>query len=163
MRIPQRNFSPSAFLIVVSLLVFGWAVTTGNFSVSAEQQKAADSDPRPVDDDMHHFMEYVFAPSYERLKSEMADTPQDKKAWKAIKGESLTLAECANLLLLRAPDDNTDEWRNLSIAVRAQGAELYQAARQADYPAAQQAYVRMLKKCNACHNQFADGEHQLLP
>ena len=112
---------------------------------------------------MHHFMEYVFEPNYKRLKAAMADEPQDKKIWKAIKGNALTLAECANLLLMRAADEDPDDWRKLSIEVRAHGGELYEAARASDYAAAGKAYRSMIGKCNACHNQFADGEYQLEP
>ena len=79
------------------------------------------------------------------------------------RGDSLTLAESANLLLIRVPDEGAHEWRKLSVAVRAHGGELYQAARKSDYTAARKAYVMMLNKCNTCHEQFADGEHQLEP
>jgi hypothetical protein len=52
------------------------------------------------------------------------------------------------------------EW---SVAVRATGGDLYQAAKKKDFPAARKHYETMLTKCNACHTQFAHGEHQLSP
>ncbi len=163
MRRASRIISLSALLVVISLGVFGWADATGDLSVTVEEAKSAESSPHPVDEDIHHFMEYVFEPNYKRLKARMADAPKDTKAWKAIKGDSLTLAECANLLLLRVPDEDTDEWRKQSVAVRAHGAELYRAARKNDYTAARKAFVTMLHECNTCHKKFADGEHQLQP
>lgn len=163
MRKASRTTSLSALFIVITVGVFGWAMTTGDFSVRAEEAKSAGTSQQPVADDMHHFMEYVFEPNYKRLKAGMADETNDKKAWKAIKGDSLTLAEGANLLLIRVPDEGAHEWRKLSVAVRAHGGELYQAARKSDYTAARKAYVMMLNKCNTCHKQFADGEHQLEP
>ncbi len=153
----------STLIVLITLGVFGWAMGTGDFSVRAEEVKSAGSSLHPVADDMHPFMEYVFEPNYKRLRAGMADEPKDKKAWKAIKGDSLTLAECANLLLMRVPDEDADEWRKLSVAVRAHGGELYRAARKSDYTAARKAYVTMLDKCNSCHKHFADGEHQLEP
>jgi hypothetical protein len=159
----NRNVSLSSMLVVISLSVFGLAVSTGDFSVKAEEVKSAGMKPQPVDESMHHFMEYVFEPNYKRLRAGMAGAPKDKKAWKAIKGDALTLAECANLLLMRVPDEDAAAWRKRSVAVRTHGGELYQAARKSDYSAARKAYVTMLNNCNACHKQFADGKHQLQP
>ena len=158
-----KNMSLSALLVVFSLGVFGWAVATADFAVRADEADSAEVRPHPVDEDMHHFMEYVFEPNYKRLRASMADAPQDKQTWKAIKGDALTLAECANLLLLRVPDEGAKDWRQQSVAVRAHGAELYQAARQSNYDSAHKAFVAMLHRCNACHKQFADGKHQLQP
>ena len=163
MKKANRTVSLSALLLVTSLCVFWWALATGKPSIGAQEATSEATTPQPVDDDMHHFMEYVFEPNYKRLKATMADEPTDKKTWKAIKGDALTLAECANLLLTRAPDEKGDRWRELSAAVRSRGGELYQAAREADYAAARTAYLNMLYKCNSCHQQFADGEHQLQP
>ena len=163
MKKASRNIRLSALLVVIGLSVFAWAVGTGDFSVIGEETKSAGLNPHPVDEDMHHFMEYIFEPNYKRLKAGMANAPKEKKIWKAIKADSLTLAECANLLLMRVPDEDAREWRKLSVAVRAHGGELYQAARKADYTAARKAYVTMLNNCNACHKHFADGEHQLQP
>ena len=163
MRKSGWTISISTIFVAVSVFVPGWLIATGNVSVTADETKSTEDGPQPVDDDMHHFMEYVFEPNYKRLKAGLADEPMDKTAWKSIKGDSLTLAEGANLLLMRAPEDGADEWRRLSVAVRAHGANLYQAARKADYTTARSSYVTMLNQCNECHKQFADGEHQLEP
>ena len=163
MRRVDKLISLSALFVLVSVSLIGLGMATGGSSVGGREAKSAANGPQPVDDDMHHFMEYVFEPNYKRLKDGMANAPEDKKAWKAIKGDVLTLAECANLLLMRVPDDDADTWRKLSVAVRMHGGELYQAARQSDYATARKAYVSMLNNCNSCHKQFADGKHQLAP
>jgi len=93
----------------------------------------------------------------------MAAEPSDKQAWKGIKGDALTLAECANLLAMRMPKEDGYGWKPFSLQVRGHGSQLYQAARKSDYPAARKAYTSMLQQCNACHKKFADGEHQLTP
>lgn len=114
-------------------------------------------------DNMHHLMEYVFEPSYKRLKVSMASEPADRNAWKDIKGDSLTLAEATNLLFDRLPEDRHADWKLLAVSTREKGFELYQAARARDYAAATAAYRGMIKNCNACHEVFADGDYQLEP
>jgi hypothetical protein len=131
--------------------------------VRAESPAQSAAQGLPVEKDMHEFMEYVFQPTYKRLKLAMAAAPAENAAWKGIKADALILAEGGNLLLLRAPEKDAAAWNELSAAVREAGGKLYQAAKQKDYPAARPHYEAMLKKCNACHDQFADGEHQLAP
>lgn len=121
------------------------------------------SGPQPVEPDMHEFMEYVFQPTYKRLKQAMAAAPTDNSVWKGIKADALILAEGGNLLMLRKSKENTASWDELSAAVRESGGELYKSAKKKDYQSARQHYEVMLKKCNACHDKFADGEHQLAP
>ena len=121
-----------------------------------------ESIPGPVDN-MHHFMEYVFEPAYKRLRTSLATAPADKAAWKAVKGDALTLAEAANLLIRRAPKDNHGLWVERATDVRQQGARLFHAARKSDYATSQLAYRAMLSNCNQCHQKFADGKYQLDP
>lgn len=163
MSILPRNTRLSVLFIVLSLVVVACVMMRADFSARASEASAAAIQPQPVDDSMHHFMEYVFEPNYKRLRVSMADEPADKQVWKAIKGDALTLAESANLLLMRTPEEDADTWRELSATVRGHGSDLYQAARKSDYAAASKAYTTMLKSCNACHDHFADGEHQLEP
>lgn len=160
---PSITAGLCALFLFISLVAFLAYLTTSDATIGAPQANSSAVRPHPVDDDMHHFMEYVFEPNYKRLKAAMADDPLDMKAWKAIKGDALTLAECANLLLMRAPDEDPDQWRMLSIAVRTHGGELYQAARNSDENAARRSYDNMLNNCNTCHRNFAGGEHQLQP
>lgn len=135
------------------------------FAASAADDKGTTSthSPKPVDDDMHHLMEYVFEPAWKRLKVTMASEPSDKATWKSMKADALTLAEVTNLLLHRTPEDDADDWVKLAVAARSAGSDLYQAARKKDFASASKSYRLMLKRCNACHDTFADGEHQLEP
>lgn len=143
------------------------AAITSFALVTAQDAKDEGPDLTPEEpvalDNMHHLMEYVFEPSYKRLKVSMAAEPADKAAWKEVKGDSLTLAEATNLLFQRLPEENQPDWRKLAVSTRAKGFELYQAARARDYTAAAEAYRSMLKSCNACHDKFADGDYQLEP
>ncbi|UUO06120.1 hypothetical protein M4951_22510 [Blastopirellula sp. J2-11] len=121
------------------------------------------AEPKPVEEDMHEFMEYVFQPTYKRLKPAMASSPKDNGVWKEIKSTSLILAEGGNLLLIRAPEKDAAAWNEYSVAVRDLGGDLYRAAQKKDYAAATTHYKAMLTKCNRCHDKFAHGEHQLSP
>ena len=112
---------------------------------------------------MHEFMEYVFEPPYKRLHVAMAAPVTDKKVWKGIKSDALILAEGGNLLLSRVPEKDGEAWTSNATEVRKLGGQFYRAAKKRDYPAAMKAYATMLKSCNACHNKFADGKHQLKP
>jgi hypothetical protein len=117
----------------------------------------------PVEGDMHEFMEYVFEPPYKRLKAALAGETLDKAAFKTVKSDGLILAEGGNLLLMRSPEKDAAAWKERAIAVREAGAELYRAGKAKDADASRKTFAALLKNCNACHDQFADGEHQLSP
>jgi hypothetical protein len=151
-------------LFILSLAALDWhsAGQRGGFT-RADDAASKAATPVPVEDSMHEFMEYVFQPAYKRLREQMAAEPADNVGWKAIKSDSLILAEGGNLLLLRVPEDKGDEWAAHSQAVRKLGGQFYDAAKKKDYAAARQKYTSMLTQCNACHTQFAEGKHQLVP
>jgi cytochrome c553 len=153
-----------------SVTLFAVILVGSLVAMSASRSKTARADaptthdqPQPVEKDMHEFMEYVFQPTYKRLKLSIASEPTDKGAWKGIKADALILTEGGNLLLLRKPKENVAIWDELSAAVRESGGDLYLSAKKKDYPSARQHYESMLTKCNACHDKFADGKHQLSP
>jgi hypothetical protein len=165
----------SRWLIVVaaacSVTLTSWTAGTVNtpsetaFASAPALTAPFAPDTKPVEDDMHEFMEYVFQPTYLRLKASMKDEPQDNNAWKAIKSDSLILAEGGNLLLIRLPDDKdeADTWKEHAVSVREFGGQLYRTAKKKDYEASVNHYLSMINRCNSCHDAFADGEHQLIP
>ena len=150
-------------LLTTTCLVLAacWTSLTMAPTFAAEPESSAK--PTPVEPDMHEFMEYIFQPSFKALKPAMATEPSDKKVWFTIKSSSLTMAEGGNLLLMRAPQKNAEDWAKHSVAVRDFGGKLYRAAQAKDYSTAKTNYQAMVKNCNACHEQFAGGEHMLTP
>jgi len=139
-------------------ILLGFLVAT----VAISSGRAQDSDDpvmEPVEFDVHEFMEYAFEPTFAQLKEALAQKPADRKAWMPVKASALLLAENGNLLMLRPPEEETNEWNRLSAELRDSGGELYAAAKTRDYPTTRQKYVNFVHKCNACHEQFADGEH----
>jgi len=117
-------------------------------------------------DNMHHFMEYVFEPRYKELKQTVM-MGNLKGELKKIKSCGLTLAEAANVLMRRPPKGVAQEEKSLWVSyasdVRDQAAALYQAARKKDVVEISAAYRQTIRKCNLCHQKFAEGKYQLDP
>jgi len=151
-----------SFATLLFLVTAGW-LWSGSISLQAASAADNKDAAEPVEPDMHEFMEYVFQPTFKRLKPVMAAAPADNQAWKAIKADSLILAEGGNLLLIRQPKDDAADWIKHSVQVRDFGGQLYRAAKAKDYTLARKHYESMVKNCNACHQQFAGGEHILTP
>lgn len=148
------------------LLGLGLLAAPSRSTLNAADETSASAQPQGqviVEPSMHEFMEYVYEPTFQRLKANMAQVASDTIPWKAIKADGLILAESANLLLMRGPDKEREAWASHAIATRDKGSELYQAARAKDAQKANAAYTAMLTHCNACHDEFAKGKHQLKP
>jgi hypothetical protein len=154
----------SAFLAAAVWLTGVFSGVHAGYVVAAAPVAANAADgPKVVEDSMHEFMEYVFQPTYRRLKVSMAAAPTDNKGWKAVKSDSLILAESCNLLFARLPEKGAADWARHATASRIDGAALYRAARGKDFAKATAAYKSMLNNCNACHRQFENGRHILVP
>jgi len=129
----------------------------------ARSVSLADPQMKPLDVNMHDFMEGLFQAPYRRLKVSMAKEPGDNAGWKQLRSDTLILAEGCNLLLTRLPEKDGEDWVTHSVASRDAGAEVYSAAKQKDYAKSRSAYEKMLTHCNACHKQFENGKHILEP
>lgn len=161
----KKRFAKTITILLVLIAVAALLLPQSSNLTAHAQTPDAESTAglQPVEDDMHEFMEYVFQPTYKRLKASMAGTEKDGGAWKSIKSDSLILAEGGNLLLIRSPKSDSTDWNEHAKKIREFGGQLYRAAKQKDEPQSQKVYRMMLDNCNACHQQFADGEHQLKP
>lgn len=154
-----------SFAIVSCFVLVACATLTlelGVQSIAAAPPEATDA-PTPVEPDMHEFMEYVFQPTFKQLKPVMAEKPENNQGWKTMKVGSLILAEGGNLLLIRQPEKDAADWTRHSTEVRDFGGKFYRAAQAKDFDKASANYKSMVQSCNACHQQFAGGEHILTP
>ncbi|WDI44002.1 hypothetical protein [Bremerella sp. P1] len=153
-------------LAIVSCFVFvtcaALTFAPGVQTIAAAPPASTDA-PTPVEPDMHEFMEYVFQPTFKQLKPVMAQAPENNQGWKAMKAGSLILAEGGNLLLIRQPEKDAADWNKHSTEVRDFGGKFYRAAQAKDFENASANYKSMVQSCNACHHQFAGGEHILTP
>ena len=159
------------FSAVVLVAIF-FSLTSGKSSSDKPSQARASSNTssvsesgnvKPIDVNMHDFMEGVFQAPYKRLKIAIAQAPTDNAAWKALRSDALILAEGGNLLLGRLPEKDAADWIKHSELSRDVGGELVAAAKKKDYAAARAAYEKMLVHCNDCHKQFEQGKHILAP
>jgi hypothetical protein len=164
-RMRARTFLTASALVIFALGASQADITPATPANAANKapDKAPAGTPVPVETSMHDFMEGVFQGPYRRLKVSMAAEPKDNAGWKAIRGEALILAEGGNLLLLRKPAMDAEEWVKYSAASRDAGADLFKAAKAKDFTASKKAYEAMLTHCNACHKKFDDGKNQLTP
>lgn len=163
-----KNKRLSIFAVCFAFIAISVLVT----APSGADEKASEKHDHPhdatdhtviVEDSMHEFMEYVFQPTYKRLKVSMATEPTNRNGWKAIKSDSLILAESCNLLFVRAPDHDVEDWNKHTVKSREDGAKLYKAAGAKQFQEATAAYKSMLDNCNTCHRQFEKGRHILTP
>lgn len=154
-------FVSTAFLafIAAAISIPSWVSSR----LSANTQPTEAGVVKPIDVNMHDFMEGVFQAPYKRLKTSMASEPADNAAWKALRSDALILAEGGNLLLSRLPEENKADWVKHSELSRDMGGELVAAAKKKDFAAAKIAYEKMLVHCNDCHKQFEKGRHILTP
>ena len=157
------KFVGSLIAVMTAVVVVLHVYSTPNEAQGGFSPIASTDDPTPVEESMHEFMEYVFQPTYLRLKASMVAVPADNKGWKALKSDALILAESCNLLFARKPDEHGEDWTSHAMAAKTHGAELYKAAKEKNFEAATSAYKAMLNNCNACHKQFEDGKHILQP
>lgn len=146
--------------VIALVTVFSSSLTQ---TASAQPPNEPDATAVPVEDDMHEFMEYVFQPTYKRLKESMSASEKDNATWKSIKSDSLILAEGGNLLLFRGPESEAKDWDRHATTVRDFGGQLYRAAKKKDDTESQKVYRSMIKNCNDCHQQFAGGDPSLKP
>ncbi len=137
MNLTPRFLSSSGMLATWALSVFlsGHAVAPAALADEAALGT-------PVEDDMHEFMEYVFQPTYLRLKASMAELSASQADWKAIKSDALILAESANLLGGRHSEGET-LWQQHATATR-------QAARHSMQRQRARTSSRLARPMNRC-------------
>ena len=156
----MRSISFSLALIACGML---WcAAILPNHSNTASSE-GTDAAIKPVDVNMHDFMEGMFQAPYRRLETAMEKEPMEPPAWKSLRSDALILAEGCNLLLTRLPEKDVEDWKKHSIEARQAGEQVVLAGKAKDFSKARASYESMLNHCNACHRQFENGKHILAP
>lgn len=129
------------------------------FDALALEQKLATSDELQPVDNMHHFMEYIYEPVFDHLKTGLENEPGDKAGWNQIKSSAMILAESSILLADRVPEDagdKADAWKMSSKLVYQGGSGVYQAARKKDFASAKKHFADMINGCKQCHEKFRE-------
>ena len=156
----MRAISICLVLIAICMLCFS-SIPSQN--PGGKLTEETDTAIKPVDVNMHDFMEGMFQAPYRRLKTAMEKEPMEPPAWKSLRSDALILAEGCNLLLTRLPEKDIEDWKKHSIEARQAGEQVVLAGKAKDFSKARASYETMLNHCNACHRQFENGKHILAP
>ena len=94
--------------------------------------------------------------NFDGLVRNLKQQPADADTWVFIRGQSLLVAESANLLMIRPPQNRQAQplWMARAAEMREAGSKVARAAAKKDYPAAQTALVGLANSCNRCHESF---------
>jgi hypothetical protein len=104
--------------------------------------------------DTHELMEIFTESLHKDLQAKMAKQPATPREWKVLGRDGYRAAEIANLIAMRKPEENGEEWLALAVEAQKIGVELGEATKKEDWPAAKAAYQSLIKNCNACHQKF---------
>lgn len=166
-RYPLTRLGLASVCLTAAVLLAATSGITGP-EQTAEAQDAQSSSQKssqlkPVEPEVHEFMEYINRPTYQRLKKAIGSEPQSEEGWESITSDALILAEAGNLLLMRGPEENIDNWNSHAVALRESGSALYKASQTQNFSSARKHYETMIRHCNACHDDFHHGRPNLQP
>ena len=94
--------------------------------------------------------------NFDGLVRNLKQQPADADTWVFIRGQSLLVAESANLLMIRPPQNRQAQplWMARAAEMREAGSKVARAAAKKDYPTTQTAMVGLANSCNRCHESF---------
>lgn len=100
-------------------------------------------------------MEGLNQPNFRSLEKLLTKRPADEDAWMFARGQSLLIAETANLLMIRPPRNNgQDVWMERSMAMRDAASGLSRTLAKKDFDASRKGLVDLAGMCNRCHKAF---------
>jgi len=100
-------------------------------------------------------MEGIAHANFRGLERNLAKNPIDDQSWMFARGQSLLIAESANLLMLRPPRNPGEAvWMERSMDLRAQAQILAQHLAKKDLERSKAAMKEVANSCNRCHQSF---------
>jgi len=79
----------------------------------------------------------------------------DEESWTFARGQALLIAESANLLMLRPPNNpRQDAWMKAAEEMRESASQLVKTMAGHDIERSRSGLVELSQKCNACHESF---------
>lgn len=101
-------------------------------------------------------MEGLAHPNFKALDRLLSEGETDAEAWQFARGQSLLLAETANLLMLRPPKTAKAEaaWMARTTEFRDASVKLAGSMTAKDAPKSQAALMALAASCNRCHKTF---------
>lgn len=135
----------------------GVAVLTLAAPHSRSQPRPTQPPPRLVPvAETRLLMEGLTKPNFDGLARALQKEPADAETWAVVRGQSLLVAEAANLLLIRPPKtrDAQQVWVPRVLALREIGVKLAEAAAAKDHATAKAELTSLATACNRCHESF---------
>ncbi|MCZ2344318.1 MAG: hypothetical protein LC104_21370 [Bacteroidales bacterium] len=101
-------------------------------------------------------MEGILKANFDGLGRVLQDKPTDTEGWNFARGQSLLIAEGANLLLMRPPTEARarEEWFARSADLRVAAISVAKAAAAKDYSECRASVADLANSCNRCHTAF---------
>jgi hypothetical protein len=100
-------------------------------------------------------MEGLAHPDFQGLEKILSGDGKDKESWEFGRGQSILLAETANLLMLRPPrNTGQDAWMQHASKFRDAATDLARIMARQDREAGRAGLVALSAQCNSCHQTF---------
>ena len=130
----------------------GWLVLAGVFVMSSALVGQDPADRlQPVATMKQLMVDVIHPASNGILLLVNRGGPSDDKEWAEVRRSAMTLAESANLLIMR---NRAADWRADAKMLTDVGTAAYKAAEQKDGPALAALTDRLDASCTTCHKQF---------
>jgi cytochrome c556 len=136
-------------------LVGGLAVLCVPMAGSSQPARPAPPKLEPVAE-TKLLMEGLALPNFKGIDRLLKTEPADVDAWKFARGQSLLMAETANLLMIRPPKGSEAEerWMSQATSLRDTASKLARNLAARDYAKSRQAMDAVAATCNRCHQTF---------
>jgi hypothetical protein len=100
-------------------------------------------------------MEGLAHANFRGLERLLKQQPADDKTWTFARGQALLIAETANLLMLRPPQNQGEPiWFARAMELRSAAAQLAQTIVKRDYDGSRTGLIQLAGHCNRCHKSF---------
>jgi hypothetical protein len=84
-------------------------------------------------------------------------TPATSEQWMALQGQTLMLAEAANLLMMPGRARDQDRWMADATLMLEAGEAAYRAAKERDVAALEALSDQLYESCVTCHRDYRQG------
>jgi hypothetical protein len=127
-------------------------------ALPAQQQPVSDSvgTPRPVGT-MSELMVHLIYPTSDAIFYILTRTPTSTAEWGTLEGQSLMLAESANLLMMPSRARGREQWIMDAQLLLDVGEAALRAAQDRDVEALSELNEQLYQSCITCHQHFRPG------
>ena len=121
---------------------------------AATQPAAAQSIVTQPMSSMSDLMVKIIYPASDAVFYITTRTPETEVQWNELQGQTLMVAESANLLMLPGRARDQDRWMADAKLMRDAGAAAFKAAKNKDVPALEAVNEQLYQSCTSCHMHY---------